>query len=312
MSLVCSLELAAKTKFLKFTGGPTGGTFQLFSNSLSVRLSEKLPGVRVSNQASAGSTENLRKINRGRVDFGVVHSGDLFLGRQGKLSGDNKSYQDVLAMAVLYRSAAQLVVLKKSDIRSLADLKGKRIGIGGPGSGAAATAERFFRSVGLWDSIDRQFLGYSKAASAMKDGHLDAMWVVSGFPTRAIIELAATKSVRLLDLQAEADKKGFLAAYPFYQAITIKAKTYEGVDHDVRVFADSTVWVAGRKTDDSYVYKTLKEVYSKDGLAYLQSVIPSSRYMSPSTGIQGLKVPLHPGAKKFWQEMGQELTKEQL
>ena len=133
--LLLSVSTASYGKeFLKFTGGPTGGTFQYFSNAISVYLSKNLDDTKVSNQASNGSTENLRKVNNGRAHFGVVHSGDLFLGRQGKIAGDKKQYKNVLALAVLYKSAAQLAVLSGSKISKLEDLKGKKIGVGGPGS----------------------------------------------------------------------------------------------------------------------------------------------------------------------------------
>ena len=303
-------SLEAKTEFLKFTGGPTGGTFQLFSNSMASYLSKSLDKTKVSNQGSNGSTENLRKLNGGRAHFGVVHSGDLFLGRQGKLTGDPKTYKNVYALSVLYRSAAQLAVLESSKIKKLSDLVGKKVGIGGPGSGAAASAERFFNQVGLWGKIDHQFLGYSKAAAAMKDGHLDAMWVVSGYPTRAIIELAASKKVRLIDIEPEAREKGFFKSFPFYQAVTIPSDTYEGVKQDLQAFADSTIWVASKKASSDQVYNALKTMYSPEALKQLRSVIPSAKYMAKDTGIVGIKVPFHPGAVKFWEEKGLTIPKE--
>ena len=310
LALFLATKLEARTEFLKFTGGPTGGTFQLFSNSLASYLTKSLDKTKVSNQGSAGSTENLRKLNRGRAHFGVVHSGDLYLGRKGQLSGDTKTYKNVFAMAVLYRSAAQLAVLDSSKIRKLSDLTGKKVGIGGPGSGAAATAQRYFSKIGMWDKIQPQYLGYSKAAAAMKDGHLDAMWVVSGFPTRAIIELSATKKVRLLDLSPDGEAKGFFAEYPFYQKLDISAKTYEGINSPLKTFADSTVWVASKKASSEKVYQALKSVYSAKGLSQLQKTIPSANYMAKETGTPGIKVPFHPGAVKYWQEVGINISKD--
>ena len=181
------------------------------------------------------------------------------------------------------------------------------MGIGGPGSGAAASAERFFSKAGVWKGLDQQYLGYSKAAAAMKDGHLDAMWVVSGFPTRAVMELAATAKVRMIPLRATAEKAGLQQAYPFYQWITLPAGTYEGQKEDYLTFADSTLWVAHSGLSAKTVYNALTAVYSAKGLAYLASVNVAAKKMSVKTAIDGIKVPLHPGAVRFWQEHGHKI-----
>ena len=121
--------LAEKTR-LGFGGGPEGGTFQYFSNGIASRLSKMIPDVEVSNMASAGSVENLRRANSGEIDFGISYSGDTYLGRNGKLTNDTTVYPNVMAMAFLYGAPAHLVVLEKSGINTVADLEGKRIAVG--------------------------------------------------------------------------------------------------------------------------------------------------------------------------------------
>ncbi len=167
---------------LAFSGGPEGGTFQYFSNGIASRLSKTVPGLEVSNTASAGSLENLRRLNSGEADFGIVYSGDTYLGRNGRLTQDDRRYESVHAVAFLYGAPAHLVVMAGGDISSVADLAGKRVAVGGAGSGAAASAQRYFTSIGLWDEMKPEFLGYSKAASALGDKLIDAFWVISGYP----------------------------------------------------------------------------------------------------------------------------------
>ena len=179
--------VTASTDRLSFSGGPEGGTFQYFSNGIAIRLSKNIPGVEVSNTASAGSLENLRRVNSGEVDFGIVYSGDTFLGREGRLTNDTREYKNVYAMAYLYGAPAHLIVKEGSGIDAVADLEGKRIAVGGAGSGAAGAAERYFTSLGLWDKMDVEFLGYSKAASALGDNLIDAFWVFAGFPNSSVI-----------------------------------------------------------------------------------------------------------------------------
>lgn len=298
---------AQAAEFLKFSGGPSGGTFQYFSSGMSGFLSKQIKGVKVSNQASRGSVENIRKVNSGRADFGIAYSGDLYLARNGKLSGDTKNYENVHAISFLYKAPAQLVVLADSGIKKVEDLKGKKVALGGPGSGAAASAERFFKTVGLWDEMDRQFLGYSKAAAAMKDGHIDAMWILAGYPTRAVIELAATHKVHLLDLEEIAEAKGLYKEMPFYQKLKIPANTYEGVTTETSSFFDSALWVANKDVDTKHVHKSIEVIYSDKGLKHLINVKKTAKQMSVQGALTGIVTPLHSGAVKFWSEKGLEV-----
>ncbi|NIQ93855.1 MAG: TAXI family TRAP transporter solute-binding subunit, partial [Desulfuromonadales bacterium] len=170
---------AAETR-LKISGGPQGGTFQYFSNGIASRLARDLPDVEAYNMASAGSVENIRRVNSGDADFGIAYSGDTYLARDGRLSRDGNKYDDVFAVAYLYGAPAHLLVRESSGIENISDLAGKRIAVGGAGSGAAAAARRYFGALGLWDKMNIEFIGYSKAARAMGKGLIDAMWVFAG------------------------------------------------------------------------------------------------------------------------------------
>ena len=215
---------------------------------------------------------------------------------------------DVRVVSFLYKAPAQLAVLKKSGVTKVEQLKGKRVALGGPGSGAAASAERFMRLVGLWDNIDRQFLGYSKAAAAMKDGHLDAMWILAGYPTRALIELAATQDIELLHVYPTAADHGLAEKLPFYQPLYIPANTYEGVTHATASFFDSALWIVNKKVSADLVYKSLKAIYTQEGLKYLVNVKSTARQMSIPGGITGVVTPLHEGAERFWKENGLKVS----
>lgn len=310
MAMMAFTPVTFAKDFLKFSGGPSGGTFQYFSNGMAIRLSKNIPDLKVSNQASRGSVENIRKVDSKRADFGIAYSGDLYLARNGRLAGDTKQYNNVRAVAFLYKAPAQLAVLKGSGISQVMQLSGKKVALGGPGSGAAASAERFFKLVGLWDKMDRQFLGYTKAASAMKDGHIDAMWILAGYPTRALIELAATKDIELLNVFETASINGMAEELPFYQPLFIPANTYEGVNHATSSFFDSALWVANDKVKADIVYEALKEMYSKEGLAYMVNVKSTAKQMSVAGGVTGIVTPLHKGAEKFWKEKGLTISND--
>ncbi len=297
---------------LAFYGGPQGGTFQYFSNGMSIRLSAALPEVQISNTASAGSLENLRRIDSGEADFAIVYSGDAYLGRQGKLTRDPRQYRKVHALAFLYGAPAHLVVRADSGIAKVEDLLGKRVAVGGAGSGAASAAQRYFTALGLWDGIEVEFLGYSKAASAMGDRLVDAFWVLAGFPNASVIQAAASNPVRLLDLAGAAERSGFLASYPFYQPVEIPAGTYRGVEGEVFSFQDAALWVARQDLPPRQVAAALAEIFSKPGLAYMVKVKSTARSMSVASGLHGIVTPLHVGAESFWRAQGLQPEAEHL
>ena len=294
---------AAKTR-LAFSGGPEGGTFQYFSNGIASRLSKDMPNVEVSNMASAGSVENLRRVDSGEADFGISYSGDLYLARNGKLPQDAKKYVNVQAISYLYGAPAHLIVLDGSGINTVADLAGKKVGVGGAGSGAAASAQRYFSALGLWDKMQPQFIGYNDAVSAMGDKLLDAVWVFAGFPNSSVIQAAASNKIKILDTYEAGVKGGFFDEYPFYAEITIPAGTYSGVDYPVKTFQDSALWVSGKHVSPALVYDALKDIYSSEGLAYMVKVKSTAKEMSVAGGLKGIVTPIHEGAEKFWTKQG--------
>jgi len=316
--LLCVLALvamapadAAQKTRLGFSGGPEGGTFQYFSNGISIRLSKTIPNLEVSNTASAGSLENLRRVNSGEADFGIVYSGDTYLARNGKLTKDTKKYQNVHALAYLYGAPAHLVTLAGSGINRIEDLAGKRVAVGGPGSGAASAAQRYFTALGLWDKMDIEFLGYSEAASALGDKLIDAFWVFAGYPNSSVIQAAASNKIKMLDLVAAEQKAGFFDDYPFYTQLTIPKGTYSGVDEDIRSFQDSALWVAGKHVDAKIVEAALGQIYSDAGLAFMVKVKSTAKSMSVKSGLDGIVTPIHKGAESFWKSKGLTMTAAQ-
>lgn len=299
--------MAGKTR-LAFSGGPDGGTFQYFSNGMSSRLSKDLPNVEVSNMASAGSVENVRRVNSADADFGIAYSGDTFLARNGRLPKDARKYTNVEAIAYLYGAPAHLIVLADSGITNISDLKGKRVAVGGAGSGAAAAAQRYFTSLGMWDKMNVEFIGYSKAASAIGDHLIDAMWVFAGFPNSSVIQAAASNKVTIISTVDAGNDAGFFNEYPFYSEVTIPAGTYSGVDYDIKTFQDSALWIASNKVDKQIVYDAVKDIFSAKGLSYLVKVKSTAKAMSVKGALSGIVTPVNSGAAKFWIENGLTLS----
>ena len=306
LALAAGLPAAdAAGERMVFGGGPAGGTFQIVANAIQtygpVKESEAYT---VKAQSSAGSLENLRRINRGRMQFGVVYSGHVYLGREGRLKNDDRRYEDALAVAHLYGAPAQLIVRQGSGIESVKDLVGKKVGVGNAGSGAFANCELFFTHMGIWDAVERNAMGYNDAAAAFGNRQLDAFWLFTAFPSGAVIMAAQTNDIDLVDLAADAEATGFFERYPYFSELAVPAGTYRGVDHATPSFQDSALWVAHADVPDDVVYDLLSKIFADDGLAYMRQQKETFREMRVEHGLKGIVTPLHPGAERFWSEHG--------
>jgi len=304
-TIAAPINLAQAAKRLVFGGGPAGGTFQVVANAVQTYGPiKKLDNIKIKAQSSAGSVENLRKVNKGRSHFGVVYSGHVFQGREGILKNDPNKYEDVMAVAFLYGAPAQLVVRKGSGIKSVKDLEGKRVGVGNAGSGAFANCELFFTHMGIWDKIERNAMGYNDAAQAFGNNQLDAFWLFTAFPSGAVIMAAQTNDIELIDLAKDAEESGFFKKYPYFAKLSVPAGTYKGVDTETPSFQDAALWVANSKVDADTVYKVLATIYTDEGLAHMIAQKKTFKNMSIQTGPNGVVTPFHPGAEKFWKEKG--------
>ncbi|WP_429885269.1 TAXI family TRAP transporter solute-binding subunit [Geoalkalibacter halelectricus] len=290
LALPDGTAVAAEKSRLRFSGGPPGGTFEIAARGLTQRINEQRFGTEVTLAISGGSVENLRRVNSGEADFAIVYAGDLLLAGIGQLPYDNRIYDQVLAVATLYAAPAQLLVRANSTITGVEDLASKRVAVGGIGSGTAATAQRFFTSVGLWDRIKPDFSGYQDAISALGHGYVDAIWVFSGIPTSAVTQAAKSFPVRLLDLAGPADQSGFYRQYPFFTRTLIPADTYPQVNQEVATFQDLAIWVAGSHVSAATVEQALAAALREAALI---------------EGRDGILTPLHPGAETFWNAVEQ-------
>lgn len=298
-------SVSSAAERIVFGGGPAGGTFQVVANAIQVYGPVKdSENYTVKAQSSAGSIENLRKVNKGKSDFAVVYSGHVYLGREGRLKNDTNKYEDVLAVSYLYGAPAQLVVRKGSGINSVKDLVGKKVGVGNAGSGAFANCELFFTHMGIWDSVERNAMGYSDAANAFGNNQLDAFWLFTAFPSGAVIQAAQTNDIDLIDLGKDAEESGFYDEYPYFGKLSVPGGTYKGVDKETPSFQDSALWVANAGVSDDIVYDLLSKIYTDEGLAHMLEQKKTFKEMAIETGANGIVTPMHPGAEKFWKEKG--------
>jgi TRAP transporter TAXI family solute receptor len=291
---------------IKIGGGPTGGTFNTFSNGMAVYVPKANPNIKASSVGSGGSVENVKRVSNGESDFGLCYAVDSALGYTGKLPKDDAKYDGLRSMGYLYGAPAQLIVRADSKIMSADDLKGKRVAVGNAGSGAAASAERFFRHIDVWDNFKPTFMGYSAAASAFKDGKIDAFWVLVGYPNRSVIEASVQVKIRLVDVGVDAEKSGFYDAYA-YSPTVIPAGTYGKNMPECKSFQDSTILSANKDLPEDLVYAIMKTLWSEQGMQAMVTAKKTFKAMTLENAFRGASVPLHPGAVKFWKEQGKSI-----
>lgn len=298
--------LMAQQYGVKIGGGPTGGTFNTFTNAMAVYVPKVNPNIQASSVGSGGSVENVKRLHHGESDFGLCYAVDSGLGYKGQLPQDTNKYDKLRSMGFLYGAPAQLIVNADSGIKTAYDLKGKRVAVGNAGSGAAASAERFFRHIGVWDNFKPTFMGYSAAASAFKDGKIDAFWVLVGYPNSSVIEASVQVKIRLLDVGVDAEKSGFYDAYA-YSPMLIPAGTYGKGMPECKSFQDSCMLSTNADQPDDLVYAVMKTLWSKEGMDAMVMAKKTFKSMTLENAFKGASVPLHPAAVKFWTEQGKAI-----
>jgi TRAP transporter TAXI family solute receptor len=305
MTMTFSADANAKTIY-KFGGGPAGGTFQFMAGGISTYPPVKaIKEFRVLAGASGGSVENMRKVDSGAYAMGVVYSGHVYLGRNGRMKNDTKKYENVMGVAYFYGAPGSAGRQKgrRHQERQRPGI-GKKVGVGNAGSGAFANCELFFTHMGVWDKIERNAMGYNDAAAAFGNNQLDAFWLFTAFPSGAVVMAAQQNDIEMIDLDAEAKASGFYEKYPYFAKLKVPAGTYKGVDTDTPSFQDSALWVANANVPADVVYALLSKIYTPEGLAHMVNVKKTAKAMSVESGITGIITPLHPGAEKFWKEKG--------
>ena len=222
MSLLCS---CGQSGVLRLGTGNTGGNYYSYGTLLH-ELDEN--GIEV--KKTAGSQANLRLMNEGFIDMAIVQSDVLSEAVNGVGDFENEPVSGVRAVAGLYDEAFQIVVRSKSDINSIADLKGKKISVGDEGSGVAKNAEYLLLSAGVaFSSVEPVYMSYSDSAAALESGDIDAFFAIIGTPATVVSELAESTDIRIIAPDSRTIEY-MLNIYKGYSEITIPAGTYHGQD----------------------------------------------------------------------------------
>ena len=303
--LVLALTLAAcgsgsSTKMTMGTGG-TSGTYYAFGGVLGQYIKNHA-GIEVIVVSTDGSKANIESIAAGDYQLGTVQSDVMAYAWAGTRSFESNGKIDSFrVVGGLYAEAVQLVTMNP-DIKSVADLKGKAVSIGAPGSGVYFNAVDVLSAAGLTENdIQAQYQSFADSTDALKDGKIDAAFIVAGAPTAAITELCTTNSAYLVPIDGEIAGK-LMADSPYYTAYTIPAGTYAGQTEDVTtVTVKATLIVAASASEDD-VYKLTKAIF--DNADAIASENGKGAELSVENATTGMAAPFHAGAAKYYAEKG--------
>ncbi|MCV6584768.1 MAG: TAXI family TRAP transporter solute-binding subunit [Marinibacterium sp.] len=279
---------------------PTGGAICRLVNK-----GRKEHNTRCSVESTGGSVYNTRTIREGELDFGVVQSDVQSAAMEGVRAFDgDEPYGDLRAVFSVHPEPMHVMVRADSGIESVADMKGKRVNIGNPGSGTRVLADVLMEAAGVTpdDFSLAAELKSSEQAAALCDGKIDAAIWAAGLPNGSSMEATSTCDIKLLDLTTSG-MDTVLAENPAYAAATIPGGMYPGNDADVASWGPKATFVTDANTSDDVVYVLVKAVF--ENFDDFKKLHPAFGRLTEEEMINdGLSAPLHPGAEKYYQERG--------
>ena len=282
------------------TGG-TAGTYYPFGGAMAKIWNSKIKDMNVTAQTSGASGENVRLINKKEVELALVQSDTLDFAFNAK-EAFKEPLKDMSVIATLYPEIVQVVVAAGSPVKSFADLKGKKVGVGAPGSGTEANFRQLMEVYGMKkEDVNAQYLSFSESADAFKDKHIDAFIVTAGIPNAGIMDVSSQNEIRVLDIPADVASK-LTQKYPFLAAVKVPANTYKGQTADVATVAVNAVLIAGNQLKPEMVYNLTKALFENQ--AELASAHAKGKEVNLKYAVQGVSIPFHPGAVKYYKEKG--------
>ena len=295
---------AQAQQFFRIGTGGTAGTYFPVGGMIANTVSQPSK-IASTAQASAGSVANVNAVAAGQLESGFSQADVATWAYSGTGVWEGRpAVAGLRLIANLYPESVHIVARKGSGIKTVADLKGKRVALDEPGSGTLINARSILAAYGLKDAdLKPEYIKPNQAGDKLKDGSLDAFFFTGGWPAGAIAELASSGAgIELVAIdgpQADAIRK----SSSFFAADTIPAETYKGVA-SVKTLAVGAQWVTSDKVDANLVYEIVKSLYSDAGQKAMGAGHAKGKFITKENAVQGAGIPFHPGAARFYREAG--------
>lgn len=287
---------SAKPKFLNLLTGGTQGTYYALGGTFADLISKETD-IKTTAEVSQASAANMTALQDGKGEIAFVQSDIAYYATEGTMMFDGKKIDTIAALGALYPETVQLVTTEASGIKSYADLKGKKVSVGAPGSGTYANAEQLLEIHGLtMDDIKAQNLDFGESTDGLQSGQIDAAFITAGTPTAAVEALNATTKVNIIGMDAgKADE--LIAKYPYYAKDTVKAGTY-GLAKDTETVSVLAMLAVKKDLPEDVVYSMTKAIYDNTN----KISHDKGKFIKAETGLQGISIDVHPGAQKYFDE----------
>ncbi len=298
-----------KSQNLTLATGSSGGTYYALGGAMATAWTNTLDAITVSAISTGASAENMNLINSGEADLGISMNSiadDCWNGNNG--FADIGEQQNFSTIGVVYPEVFQIVADASKDVHSLSDLKGMTVAVGPVGSGTASASEIVFNAAGMDinKDISAQRDSFSDATAKMQDNLLDASCAVLAVPASAITELETSKKISFVDISDE-ELENIQSSFPYYSRFVIPAGTYSNTE-DINTVTCKAALYCRKDMDEDTVYYLTKAFY--ENADTIAAVHTAGQYISTETALEGLTTPLHPGAIKYYEEIGLEIPDE--
>jgi TRAP transporter TAXI family solute receptor len=290
--------------------GSTGGTYFALGGAMANTWNEFLDNVQVTSQPGGASVESINRVHAGEVELGMAMNNIADDAWNGKGAFPAKQ-QNFRAIGVIYPEVYQGVALKGSGITTIEECKGKRVAVGPVGSGTVVMTETVFTEAGMsLDDVKAAYDGFGDAASKMKDGHLDAAFNVLAVPAAAIQDIMTAREIEVIEIKDDLYQK-VKAKYPFFSQYVIPAGTYGNAEDKLTINCVAALYVAPDMPED-VVYDITKVWFEKS--AHTAAAHGAAQWLTDEIAagnknvmIDGITTPLHPGAYKYFTEIGLDI-----
>lgn len=304
LSLILTVGLTScsenQNRMMFGTGG-TAGTYYSYGGVLA-QYFKKYADIRVTAVSTGGSKVNLQSMQDGDFQMGLSQSDVMTYAWKGARSFEEEGkVDDFRTVAALYAETVQLITMDDS-INEVSDLKGKSVSVGQAGSGAYFNAMDVLESADITlDDIKPQYQSFEDSKESLKDGKIDAAFIVAGAPTTAITELATTNGVRLVNIDGEY-RDNIIKNNPFYTPIVIEKGTYPKQDEDIETIAVQATLVVDKNASEDDVYKLTAAIFDHIDEIKKENAKAEELTLENASGIS--TVPYHKGAGKYFEEHG--------
>lgn len=295
------VEVADEDLFITIATGGTSGVYYPIGGALSNLIETNL-NFDTSVQATGASVENVNLLDTNRAELAITMADAVLQAYEGSGAFDGETpKEDLRGLTALYPNFVQIVTTEDSGINSVEDLRGKKVGVGAPNSGVELNARLILEGHGMsYDDIDEDYLSYSEAIDQIKNNMIDVAFVTSGIPNATVIDLSTTHTAKIVPIEGDAIDY-LVEKYPFFSANIIPAGTYDN-DQDIPTASITNVLLVNNSLSEDVVYEITKAIF--ENLDVIHASHNAAKNISLDKVSVGMPIPFHPGAEKYFLEVG--------